>query len=70
MTEISIWAPGDARVSAEIEEEAQRKRAATLGATGLILGHPVGELQSFHAKTVAIFIAGDSSRVRRVCAAK
>ena len=70
LAEISIWAPGDLVVNAEMAQVAQRKRAAAIGATGLILGHPIGQLQSFDDKTLAIFVAQDTSRVRSVCAAK
>jgi hypothetical protein len=68
LAEISVWAPGDLRVNAEMEEAAQRKRAAALGATGLILGPPIGQFQSFGDKTLAIFVGQDTSRVRSVCA--
>jgi len=51
-----------------MEEAAQRKRAAAVGATGLILGHQIGQLQSFDDKTLAIYVAQDTSRVRSVCA--
>jgi len=68
LAEISIWAPGDLVVNAEMEEVAQRKRAASVGATGLILGHQIGQLQSFDDKTLAIYVAADTSRVRSVCA--
>jgi hypothetical protein len=71
VAEISIWHPADMRSpSPTFEQTAQRKRAAALGANGLILGHPIDQHQSFDAKTVAIFIRADSARARTVCASK
>jgi hypothetical protein len=47
---------------------AQQMKAATWGANGLILGHPRNQLQSFDAKTLAIFVPADSALAVRACA--
>ena len=66
LAELSVWAPGDMVASPESEQLAQRKKAASWGANGLILGRPRDQRQ-FDAKTVAIFVPADSALAVSVC---
>jgi hypothetical protein len=50
-------------------EEAKRKKAAQLGANGIILRHALGGRELLYDDVVAIFIPADSARAAEVCAA-
>jgi hypothetical protein len=47
----------------------QRKKAAEIGATGLLLAQAPDQHQASGAHSIAIFAPGDSARVARACAA-
>jgi hypothetical protein len=64
---ISLWAPPDAKVTPESDILALRKKAAELGANGLILGYRREQLHPKGQSSIAIYIPSDSARVRMAC---
>lgn len=66
---ISAWAPADARVDPEDEQLAERKKAAELGANGLILGHRRDVMEGRGSSVTAIFIPADSAAAANACVA-
>ena len=64
---IAIWQPADMVISPEQELLVQRKKAAELGANGLILGHPLDQHQPRDESSLAIFVSGDSVQTVEVC---
>ena len=60
---------GDFRPSAEQVQTAQQKKAAQLGANGMIIGYALGGRQLQYDDAVAIFIPADSAHAAEVCAA-
>ena len=64
---IAIWHPPDMATSPDQELLIQRKKAAQLGANGLILGHPLDRLQLREESSLAIFVPEDSVHTREVC---
>ncbi len=65
---ISLWSPPDGKVTPESDILALRKKAAELGANGLILGYRREKLQPEGHRSIAIYIPSDSARVRIACA--
>lgn len=59
---------GDFRPSAAQVEDAERKKAAQLGANGIILRHALGGHELRYDDAVAIFIPEDSARAAGLCA--
>jgi hypothetical protein len=59
----------DFRPTVEQVERAQQKKAAQLGANGIILNHALGSRQLRYDDAVAIFIPEDSGHAMDVCAA-
>jgi len=59
------WAPSPQQV-----QEAERKKAAQLGANGIILGHLSGGREVLYDDALAIFIPQDSARAAELCATK
>ena len=67
---ISVWHPADMAVKPVDEQLAQRKKAAEFGANGLILQHPLDQLDAPDQRSLAIFISADSARAAEICAAR
>lgn len=59
------WAPSPQQV-----QEVERKKAAQLGANGIILRHLSGGREVLYDDALAIFIPQDSARAAELCATK
>jgi hypothetical protein len=64
---IAIWHPPDMATTPEQELSVQRKKAAELGANGLILSHPPDRLQLREESSLAVFVPEDSVHILEVC---
>jgi hypothetical protein len=67
VAQISPSGGGSREPTPEAVDEAERDKAAELGANGLILNHIAGSREVLYDDALAIFIAADSARAREEC---
>lgn len=66
---LRVWQSADMIATPAAQQSALRKKAAEVGANGLVLGHRLDELQTSRQHSVAIVIPEDSARTAAACQA-
>ncbi len=70
VAQLRVWQSADMVAIASVQQSALRKKAAEVGANGLVLGHKLEEFQTPRQQSVAIFIPEDSARAAAKCQAR